>query len=126
MYLIPEEEDIERIREMMLRGGHTPANVKRATKEAWSSIRVRVFARDGGTCHLCGCLVPFEYYECGHIIDRCRDGSDRDSNLVVMCNVCNRLKPVHTTRAGYLDWVALVREEGVVQACAILRSMEAA
>lgn len=73
--------------------------------EAWPEIRSRIFDRDCGVCHVCGQEIDREYYECGHIVDRAAGGSDRDHNLVAMCNVCNRAKPIHETREEYLAWV---------------------
>jgi len=78
--------------------------VQHGATAAWNTVRKSIYARDGGVCHVCGDDVPREYYECGHIVDRCRGGSDRPSNLVCMCNVCNRLKPVHATRDEYVRW----------------------
>lgn len=80
--------------------------LRRGTAEGWSTIRARVFARDRAICHVCGQAVAADDYECGHIIDRCADGTDRDSNLVVMHVLCNRMKPVHVTRAEYLAWLS--------------------
>lgn len=73
--------------------------------------RRAVFARDSGRCHVCGLAVPYEIYEVGHIIDRCAGGPDDRFNLVVMCVLCNRLKPVHFSRSEYAGWVRSFREE---------------
>jgi hypothetical protein len=64
-----------------------------------------VYLRDGGVCHACGRTIAKADYECGHIIDRCAGGPDDATNLVVMCVMCNRLKPVHASRGAYLSWV---------------------
>lgn len=117
---LPNEEDIERIRVAWTESGASASAVKRATILSWVATAARVYERDRGYCHACNLAVPRDYYECGHIIDRCRGGSDRMSNLVVMCNVCNRLKPLHDSRSAYLDWVAVVRVQGAVQASALL------
>jgi 5-methylcytosine-specific restriction endonuclease McrA len=71
----------------------------------WAELRSRVWERDRGMCQVCGENVG-ENYECGHIIDRVIGGSDRLSNLVCMCVVCNRLKPLTETRAEYLAWAS--------------------
>lgn len=78
-------------------------------RPAAGRTRKRIYARDHGVCHVCAIAIEFDLYEIGHIIDRCRGGSDRDSNLVTMCIVCNRRKPVHETRNSYLNWVAVIR-----------------
>ena len=83
----------------------TSRALKRGTKESWSTIRGRIFERDRGICHVCKMSVDPDVYECGHIVDRCAEGTDLDSNLVVMHTTCNRLKPVHSTRAEYEAWV---------------------
>lgn len=77
----------------------------RGTKKPWKQIRREVYDRDRGICQVCGDFVEWEYYECGHIIDVLRGGSDRKSNLLCMCNVCNRRKPIHNTRREFWDWV---------------------
>lgn len=79
--------------------------LRRATMESWTAIRRRVYQRDHGFCHVCGFGVVADGYECGHIVDRCMGGSDRDSNLVVMHDDCNRLKPFHATREEYTEWL---------------------
>lgn len=70
-------------------------------RKNWSKTRVRIYERDAGVCQVCGRPVPPEWYECGHIVDRCLDGSDEDDNLVVMCIACNRLKDVHATPTDF-------------------------
>lgn len=81
-----------------------PEHLRRATSEDWSSIRRRIWIRDGGVCHVCTFGVVWEY-DCGHIIDRAVGGTDRDSNLVVMHGGCNQLKPPHRTREQYEAWL---------------------
>lgn len=71
----------------------------------WENLRWLVWDRDGGICQVCLQPVKGEHYECGHIVDRCVGGPDYLSNLVVMHNLCNRLKPTHKTRAEYAAWV---------------------
>jgi 5-methylcytosine-specific restriction endonuclease McrA len=79
--------------------------VDRATEQSWKTIRKFVYERDSAICHVCGTDTPWSTYECGHIIDRMCDGSDRPSNLVVMCWNCNQHKPPHTSRAEYVAWI---------------------
>ena len=43
-------------------------------------------------------------WECGHMIDRCVDGSNQPSNLVLMCRRCNQTKPVTETKEEYIEW----------------------
>lgn len=73
--------------------------------DTWPKIRAAVYERDHGQCHVCCAFIPYEAYECGHIVDRVAGGSDHPANLVTMCVVCNRLKPVHDTRHDYEQWV---------------------
>ncbi len=72
----------------------------------WSNKREIVYERDNGICHICGKHVPWEDYNCGHIVDRCCGGSDRLSNLVCMCAYCNDvMKDCHETREQYVEWL---------------------
>lgn len=80
--------------------------LRRATTYSWDKIRTLIYERDAARCHPCGRLVKPRDYECGHIIDRCAGGTDRLSNLVAMCGLCNRRKPVHEMRAEYIAWAA--------------------
>jgi 5-methylcytosine-specific restriction endonuclease McrA len=77
---------------------------QRGTALSWDQTRQRIWERDGGVCQVCGDAIAWQQYECGHIIDRCVGGSDRPSNLVCMCILCNRLNPLTKTRAEYLAW----------------------
>lgn len=79
--------------------------VKRGTEADWRTTRRKVYLRDNGICHVCGRDVPWDGYECGHIIDRVCGGTDRPSNLVTMHILCNQMKPFHETRAEYLAWI---------------------
>lgn len=79
---------------------------KRKTDETWNKIRKRIWNRDRPRCQVCKKRILPEFYECGHIVDRVRGGSDLDDNLVAMCITCNRLKPCHNTREEYDAWVA--------------------
>jgi hypothetical protein len=76
----------------------------KGTTLSWDQTRQLIWERDGGACQVCGDSITWQQYECGHIIDRCVGGSDRLSNLVCMCILCNRLKPLTKTRAEYLAW----------------------
>ncbi len=97
--------------------------VSRATSQSWESIRKLVWQRDGGVCHICGWKMPEDAYECGHIIDRTVGGTDRPSNVVVMCFLCNRwLKDLHCTRQDYLTWLASSTE--VAQTRSLAKSRE--
>lgn len=79
--------------------------LRRLSLVGWKKTAQLVYERDGGLCHVCMRTVERVDYECGHIIDRMVGGTDRLSNLVTMCIVCNRMKPPHETRAEYLAWL---------------------
>ena len=81
-----------------------PVLVRRATSESWDTIRRRVWHRDGPICHVCTFGITGDDYECGHIVDRCAGGADRDSNLVAMHTHCNRIKPTHGSHDEYRAW----------------------
>lgn len=95
------------------------AIVKRGTEADWRATRKLVYRRDGGICHVCGRDVLWDGYECGHIVDRVCGGTDRPSNLVTMCIICNRLKPMHESRVEYLAWI-----EGGAWVSEIIRSVQ--
>lgn len=77
---------------------------------SWQTLRSLVYERDGGVCFVCGKSTPWEYYELGHLHDRCAGGSDHPENVVVMCVTCNRLqKPVHHSRADAIAWAKSTR-----------------
>jgi HNH endonuclease len=84
---------------------HAAEAALQSTNLSWDQTRQRIWERDGGMCQVCGDAIEWQEYECGHIIDRWLGGSDRLSNLVCMCIVCNRLKPLTETRAEYMAWV---------------------
>ena len=60
---------------------------------------------DRGECWACGEIVGEQYLERGHLIDRVCGGSDYPSNIMPMCNLCNRvLKPCHENMEEVLKW----------------------
>lgn len=72
----------------------------------WSWLRGEVWERDKGVCQVCGDDLTEQdrFYECGHIVDRAIGGKDELSNLLVMCILCNRLKPFHYTVEQFEEW----------------------
>ena len=78
---------------------------KQVNPDHWGKIRANVYKRDDGICQVCFEKISWERYECGHIVDRVVGGSDAYTNVVVMCVLCNRLKPLHETKLACLDWV---------------------
>jgi hypothetical protein len=71
---------------------------------SWAVLRQLIYERDDGVCWVCGEWVEIEHYECGHLIARLCGGLDIPENLVVMCNVCNRLKPEHDSIEAVTAW----------------------
>lgn len=89
---------------------------RRAIDRQWRKLRKAVYLRDRGCCMVCGSLVRgdnYQFYECGHIIDRFLGGPDHINNLVAMCIACNRLKPPTRTRSEYMDWASEVAAHGL-------------
>lgn len=78
----------------------------RAKPGEWRRLRKQVWERDNGVCQVCGQAFEYEYYELGHKVDRVCGGDDVLDNLCVMCNVCNRLKPLHENLDEYNQWVS--------------------
>jgi hypothetical protein len=70
----------------------------------WKLTRKQVYERDKATCQVCGRQLNWNIYECGHVVDRVAGGSDALANLVAMCLICNRLKPIHETEEEFNEW----------------------
>lgn len=52
-------------------------------------VRLRVFDRAGGKCHLCQRKIPAgEYWQCDHLVALCNGGSNREFNLFPACRNC--------------------------------------
>jgi len=71
----------------------------------WKKLRKLVWERDCGICQVCGAKIKPSTYHCGHIVDRCIGGPDEPGNLLVMCEFCNQVKPIHETREEFDDWM---------------------
>ena len=52
----------------------------------WRKLRERILARDGNTCQIC---QSTENLQVDHIISRVDGGQNNESNLQVLCKVCN-------------------------------------
>lgn len=61
----------------------TPRN---GSTRAWRKVRQQVLVRDGHTCQECG---HFPANHVDHITPRSMGGSDKPSNLRVLCATCN-------------------------------------
>lgn len=102
---MPREQALRIVRQRS--AGAAQGLMKRRTAESWTAIRRRIYERDEAICQVCGRWVPFDgEYECGHRVDRMVGGSDLDDNLHVMCYLCNRCKPVHSSLDEYEAWRA--------------------
>jgi 5-methylcytosine-specific restriction endonuclease McrA len=55
---------------------------------AWKELRLKVLARDGHTCQLCGRPAT----HCDHIVPRSQGGRSVPENLRATCAKCNLLK----------------------------------
>jgi hypothetical protein len=82
---------------------------QKKTTESWYRIRKRIYNKYNGICQVCHTWIPIREYECGHIVDRVCGGSDLDENLLCMCVLCNRLKPLHESLADFFNWVNRLR-----------------
>jgi 5-methylcytosine-specific restriction endonuclease McrA len=57
-----------------------------------SSLRERIFARDGFRCVYCGGLFPGPQLSLDHVEPRMRGGDGSEGNLVTACRACNTRK----------------------------------
>jgi hypothetical protein len=68
-----------------------------------SSIRDRIFERDGFRCVYCGLVFPAEALTLDHVEPKMRGGDHSAGNLVTSCVTCNAQK------AGEPAWSWLAR-----------------
>ena len=78
--------------------------VTRINSTEWNEIRSKIYLRDAGICWVCHLFVTLDLYNLSHLIDRCMDGDDDYSNLVVMHTRCNKGKPTHHTMEECTRW----------------------
>ena len=77
---------------------------------AYAQKRRRVWIRDGCECQVCGMPLEWNQYVCGHLVDLSEGGSNKMSNLAVMCEWCDRAKPKHKTISEYRQWRDAMRQ----------------
>jgi hypothetical protein len=63
----------------------------------WRKLRERILARDGHMCQACGSQ---EELQVDHIISRVDGGQNNESNLQVLCKLCNLRKG---KKSGFLS-----------------------
>ena len=63
----------------------------------WRKLRERILARDGNTCQIC---QSTENLQIDHIISRVDGGQNNESNLQVLCKLCNLKKG---KKSGFLS-----------------------
>jgi hypothetical protein len=54
-----------------------------------SEVRIRIWLRDGAKCKRCGAKENLEF---DHIIPVAKGGSNTESNIELLCKLCNRRK----------------------------------
>lgn len=60
--------------------------------EAWQKRCLRVRARDGNKCRMCGST---SFLQVDHIIPVSKGGQSVDSNLWTLCDLCHSRRPGH-------------------------------
>lgn len=88
--------------------------LKRGTTENRTSIKARIWKRDGGRCAICDLDLDEHprLATLGHRMDQVCGGSDADINLDLQCRQCNsQIKPLHTSLKAYFSWLAEYRGE---------------
>ena len=72
-----------------------------ASNRKMTSLRTRVFARDGYACRFCGrSSANGEGLQLSHVVPRCEGGANRAENLITVCAECNE--------QAYRDYLAEV------------------
>lgn len=52
-------------------------------------VRIRIFDRAGGRCHICTCKIAAGmYWQADHIKALCNGGANREANLAPACRNC--------------------------------------
>lgn len=71
-----------------------PCASKRGYDSAWQKIRKYVLLRDNYTCQACYRVVGGHKRDShvDHIIAKAKGGTDDESNLRTLCNVCHSIK----------------------------------
>ena len=88
--------------------------LKRGTTENRTSIKARIWERDGGRCAICELDLDEhpKLATLGHRVDQVCGSSDADCNLDLQCRQCNsQIKPLHETLEAYFAWLADYRGE---------------
>lgn len=66
---------------------------KTADTPAPPRVRVRVFQRTGGCCHVCTRKIAAgDRWECDHVVAVINGGANRESNLAPICGNCHPAK----------------------------------
>ena len=77
---------------------------EREAEAEWRVLSMRVEARDGGLCRVCGCEAPRKkgdprfWGQAHHIVYRSAGGPDELWNLVWICNMDSEREHHHTLR----------------------------
>jgi len=65
---------------------------ERKRKSFGNDIRDALYKQQGGKCMYCGRKLPKDVFQIDHKTSMKRDGSDRMSNLQLLCSTCNGRK----------------------------------
>lgn len=66
------------------------------------TVRMEIYARDGGACQYCGVSLEATAFHCDHVVPVSAGGGDGPDNLVCACPPCNlskAAKPLDAWRA---------------------------
>ena len=77
-------------------------------------VRLRVFYRSGGICHLSGRRIrPGEQWDCDHVVALCNGGQHRESNLAPALKENHRVKTAADVAEKSRNYRKAVRHLGI-------------
>lgn len=91
------------------------ARVKGARTER--VYRAKVWARDGGICHICGEAADPARWDLEHVIPLCRGGEHSHANVRVSDPSCNRKKGTSDPRDPGSPYAYLLEVSDVAESC---------
>lgn len=83
---------------------------RRISGSARVALKRRIYARDGGHCGLCDCVVDLHDSELDHRVALQFGGGNDEANLWTLCTVCHSGKSAREASTGQPDALSLSKE----------------